>query len=266
MTPPELPTSHDAAATLDEVVERMVVLEAALPVGDGVGYFNKLYLEVTRAVVRRLRGGEFEQPRFLEHLAVLFSNAYFRALDDFERDPAAVSRAWAPLLEARARKRVAPIQFVLAGMNAHINYDLPIGVVQTCESFGVSPRDGSAEHRDYLHLNAILGETQEEAKKWLLTGLLGVLDRALGRLDDVVASFSVVRAREAAWIHAKTLWEVRDQRELTRGYLDALEHTVGFAGRGLLRPTLLGLGGWVSRRAELPVQLRTALGAPKLGR
>lgn len=266
MTPPELPTNHHAAVTLDEVVERMVVLEAALPVGDGVGYFNKLYLEVTRAVVRRLRGGEFEQPRFLEHLAVLFSNAYFRALDDFERDPAAVSRAWAPLLEARARKRVAPIQFVLAGMNAHINYDLPIGVVQTCESFGVPPRDGSAEHRDYLHLNAILGETQEEAKKWLVTGLLGVLDRALGRLDDVVASFSVVRAREAAWIHAKTLWEVRDQRELTRGYLDALEHTVGFAGRGLLRPTLLGLGGWVSRRPELPVQLRTALGAPKLGR
>jgi hypothetical protein len=266
MTPPELPTNHHGAVTLDEVVERMVVLEAALPVGDGVGYFNKLYLEVTRAVVRRLRGGEFEQPRFLEHLAVLFSNAYFRALDDFERDPAAVSRAWAPLFEARARKRVAPIQFVLAGMNAHINYDLPIGVVQTCESFGVSPRDGSAEHRDYLHLNAILGETQEEAKKWLVTGLLGVLDRALGRLDDVVASFSVVRAREAAWIHAKTLWEVRDQRELTRGYLDALEHTVGFAGRGLLRPTLLGLGGWVSRRPELPVELRTALGAPKLGR
>ena len=165
--------------------------------------------------MERLRHGEFEQPRFLEHLAVLFSNAYFRALDDFEREPAAVSRAWAPLVEARSRKRVAPIQFVLAGMNAHINYDLPNGVVETCDSLGISPRDGSAEHRDYLHLNMILGETQDEVKEWLATGLLGVLDRALGRLDDVVASFSVVRAREAAWAHAKTLWQVRDQRELT---------------------------------------------------
>lgn len=217
MTPPILPTNENAAATLDEVVERMIALGTALPVGDGVGYFNKLYLEVTRAVVERLRRGEFEQPRFLEHLAVLFSNAYFRALDDSERDPAAVSRAWAPLFEARARKRVAPIQFVLAGMNAHINYDLPIGVVQTCEAFGVSPR------------------------------------------------FSVLRAREAAWAHAKTLWQVRDQRELTGAYLDALEHTVGLAGRGLLQPTLLGLGGWASRRPELPVQFRTALGAPKPG-
>lgn len=265
MAAPKLPTTEDAAATLDEVVERMISIEAALPAGDGVGYFNKLYLTVTRAVVERLRRGEFEQPRFLEHLAVLFSNAYFRALDDVARDPAAVSRAWAPLVEARGRQRVAPIQFVLAGMNAHINYDLAIGVVETCESFGVSPRDGSAEHRDYLHLNAILGETQEEVKTWLVTGLLGAVDRALGRLDDVVASFSVVRAREAAWTHAKTLWHVRDQREVTEAYLDALEHTVGFAGRGLLTPTLLGLGGWAARRPKLPAPVRGLLGAPKLG-
>ncbi len=99
----------------------------------------------------------------------------------------------------------------------------------------------------------------------VVTGLLGFLDRALGRLDDIVASFSVLRAREAAWAHAKTLWQVRDQRELTGAYLDALEHTVGLAGRGLLQPTLLGLGGWASRRPELPVQFRTALGAPKPG-
>lgn len=265
MTAPRLPTAEHAAATLDEVVERMVALEAALPPGDGVGYFNKLYLTVTRAVVERLARGEFERPRFLEHLAVLFSNAYFRALDDFERDPAAVSRAWAPLLEARARKSVAPIQFVLAGMNAHINYDLAIGVVETCESFGVAPRDGSPEHRDYLHLNAILGETQEEIKSWLVTGLLGALDRALGRLDDVVASFSVVRARDAAWTHAKTLWQLRDQREVTEAYLDTLEHTVGFAGRGLVRPTLLGLGGWAARRPELPAPVKSLLGAPTGG-
>ena len=241
----------------------MVALEATLPAGDGVGYFNRLYLGVTRAVVERLRRGEFEHPRFLEHLAVLLSNAYFRALEDFERDPPAASRAWAPLVEARDRKRVAPIQFVLAGMNAHVNYDVPIGLVETCESFGVSPRDGSAEQRDYLHLNAILGEMQDEVKKWLATGLLGVIDRALGRLDDVVASFSVVRAREAAWVHAKTLWQLRDQREVTEAYLETLSHTVGFAGRGLLTPTLLGIGGWASRRQWLPLEVKGALGAPK---
>ncbi len=264
MTPGTLPKLERPAATLAEVVERMVAIEAALPRGDGVGYFNKLYLEVTRAVVERLRRGEFEQPRFLEQLAVLFSNAYFRALDDFEREPRSASPAWAPLFEARARRRVAPIQFALAGMNAHINYDLPIGVVETCESFGVSPREDSAEHRDYLHLNAILGETQERVKEWLATGLLGVLDRALGRLDDVVASFSVLRARDAAWAHARALWQLREERDLTKAYLETLEHTVGFPGRGLLEPTLLGIGGWTSRQTWLPADAKQLLGAPKL--
>lgn len=262
MTAAALPRQTNPATTLEEVVARMVALEAGFAAGDGVGYFNKLYLEVTRAVIERLRRGEFEQPRFLEQLAVLFSNAYFRALDDFEREPRSASRAWLPLLGARGRKRIAPIQFALAGMNAHINYDLPIGVIETCESFGVSPRDGSPEHRDYLHLNAILGETQEEIKEWLATGLLGFLDRALGDLDDIVASFSVARARDTAWVHAKALWQVRDQDELTREYLEALERTVGFAGRGLLAPTLLGIAGWAARRPWLPGQVKGALGAP----
>lgn len=241
----------------------MVAIEAALPAGDGVSYFNRLYLEVTKAVVERLRRGEFEEPRFLEQLAVLFSNVYLRAIDDFARDPGQTSRAWVPLFEARERKRVAPIQFALAGMNAHINYDLPIGVVETCEAFGVSPSDGSREYRDYLHLNAILDETQEKVKAWLLTGLLGKVDRLLGRLDDVVAAFSVKRARDAAWAHAKTLWQLREERELTKAYLETLEHTVGFAGRGLLVPTLLGIGGWSARAAWLPPQVKPLLGAPK---
>lgn len=146
MSPHRPPRRENAATTLDEVMTRMVVIEATLPAGDGVGYFNKLYLEVTRAVVERLRRGEFEQPRFLEDLAVLLSNAYLRALEDFERDPGSVSRAWAPLVEARARRRVAPIQFALAGLNAHINCDLPIGLVETCESFGglAAPRERRA--------------------------------------------------------------------------------------------------------------------------
>ena len=252
---------QSAVSTLEGAVERMVALEVALPVGDGVGYFNKLYLAVSRAVTIRLVRGEFEHPEFLELLAVRLSNDYFSAVDGSGKSPGVGSPAWAPLLQARGRTRVAPIQFVLAGMNAHINYDVPCGVVETCESLGISPQGGSAEHRDYLQLNAIVREQHEEVKRWLATGLLGVLDRALGRLDDVIASFSVVRAREASWAHSKILWQLRTEEDLRGPYLDALGHTVGFAGRGLLVPTLLGIGGWTSTRRWLPTQVKGLLGA-----
>lgn len=149
-------------------------------------------------------------------------------------------------------------------MNAHINYDLPLGVRDTCVAFDVVPTDGSPQHRDYVLLNSILAEVQERVKQSLATGLLGTLDRAFGRLDDVVASFAVVRARDAAWAHGKTLWHVRDERELTLSYLEALERTVGFAGRGLVVPTLLGLGQWAASQNWLPSRAQTLLGAPRI--
>jgi hypothetical protein len=79
-TPPANPV-----ATLEEAVNRMVAIDAELALDDGLRYFNLLYLEVTREAVRWVGGGQLEDPRFLEHLAVLFSNAYFRAVEDFEQ-------------------------------------------------------------------------------------------------------------------------------------------------------------------------------------
>ena len=90
-----------------------------------------------------------------------------------------------------------------------------------------------------------------------------MIDRAFGRLDDVVAGFSVARARDAAWIHAKTLWSVREDQRLVSSYLLTLDRTVGFAGRGLLAPTLLGLARWSSTQQWLPSAARRLLGAPR---
>lgn len=258
-TPPANPV-----ATLEEAVNRMVAIDAELALDDGLRYFNLLYLEVTREAVRWVGGGQLEDPRFLEHLAVLFSNAYFRAVEDFEQVAAnGASQAWAPLFAARFDRRVAPIQFALAGMNAHINYDLPIGVRETCRAFGLTPEDDTPHHQDYLRLNAILADVQERVKPWLATGLLGVIDRAFGRLDDVVAAFSVARARDAAWVHSKVLWSMREDPQLSSSYRLALDGVVGLAGHGLVVPTLLGLGGWVSAQRWLPGRVRSLLGGPR---
>ena len=71
-------------------------------------------------------------------------------------------RAWAPLFEARAKPRIAPIQFALAGMNAHINHDLCLALVATCKELGLGLDLGSPQHRDYLKVNAILERVEDE--------------------------------------------------------------------------------------------------------
>lgn len=75
-------------------------------------------------------------------------------------------------------------------------------------------------------------------KERFATGLVGLADAALGRVDDVLAAWSVARARDSAWTLAETLWAIRDLAALRDAFLLTLDPTVGFAGRGLLVPTL----------------------------
>jgi hypothetical protein len=205
-----------------------------LPEKDGVGYFNRMYLEVTRLVRDAGRGHDFQDPRFLQLLDVTFANLYFKALSDYETDPATCSRAWVPLFEVRGTSRIAPIQFALAGMNAHINRDLVAAVVETCVRLDRQPGRDSPAHRDFTYVNTLLARAQERVESSLKRGLLDLIDRHLGRADEAIESWNIARAREAAWVQAETLWALRADPSLSERWLLVLDRTVGFAGRGLL--------------------------------
>lgn len=222
---------------LDAVITRMEAIAAAHPASDGVARFNHLYLAVTREVASQLEGAEYGAPEFVARLDVLFAELYFAAVEAAERgvEP---SRAWAPLFEARSRSGIAPIQFALAGMNAHINFDLCVALEATCRELGVKLARGSAEHRDYVRVNETLERVQERVKRDFLSELGRLADKALGRVDDVVAIWKIARAREAAWTHAEALGLLRRSRLLSEQYLDVLGGMVGLAGRGLLVRTL----------------------------
>jgi hypothetical protein len=217
----------------------MEAIAAGLPPADGVAAFNHLYLEVTRAVGAAVAAGSFQDLGYMAALDLTFAGLYFAAVDaDGARHKA--TRCWRPLFEARGDTRVAPIQFALAGMNAHINRDLAVALVETCAARGVPPRRGSSQHADYERIDVILGEVEKRVKAEYLADLvgLGVSDDVLGHLEDMVAIWSISAARDAAWQHAQALWALRDERELYADAVEALDGLVGLAGRGLLAPIL----------------------------
>jgi len=225
----------DPPKTIDEVIARMRSIDAELPTQDGVAWFNKLYLQVTERVKEWHEQGAFQSPGFLEQLDVVFADLYFRAYDAARDDPDTAPRAWVPLFAARAERAIAPIQFALAGMNAHINYDLPVGIVDVCAELGLELETGTPHHADFEQVNQILAEVMEEVKSWFATGFVGELDHAFDRVDDVVAIWSVDKARDQSWTNAEILSALgggflRDQFLLAHGRL------VGLAGRGLLLP------------------------------
>ena len=238
-------TAPAGPATVADVVARLCAIEASAEPGDGVACFARLYREVTEAVRAELGGEQPARGTFVETLDVRFAGLFFQPLDTYASDPGHTPRAWLPLFAARGRRGVAPLQFALAGMNAHINRDLPVALVTTAAELGVSLDDDSAEHADFEGIDALLAHVEQRIKPAYLTGWLAKVDRLVhrcARIDDVVAMWDVSRARDAAWTNGHALWRLRGEQALADAFLDVLDRTTGLAGRGLLIPadTVLG--------------------------
>lgn len=230
--------SSATLATIDDVLAVMRGLDQSLANNDGLKWFNLLYLKVTESVKTSPPTGGFEDPVWLSKLDVEFAKLYFDSIIAWQRNPAAVSRAWRPLFQARLRPRLARVQFALAGMNAHINHDLALAVVRTDDALGLKPKRNSPQFRDFQRVNEVLVVAEAQAKEFIATGIVGVIDQKLGQVDDVLAMWSVKKARETAWNNAELLWRIRHVAIAKKLFLENLENLVGLSSQGILLPVL----------------------------
>ena len=227
--------SRAPARSVDDVVSIMTAIDHRLPDNDGLKWFNRLYLGVTVSV-RGALGATFADPAFVEHLDVVFANQYFSAIGRSDGGPSGAPAAWRPLLQARHADGIARLQFALAGMNAHINRDLPEGIVQTFKKMGGDPVSDETRRRDFESVNAVLERVEAEVKAEFSVGVIREVDMLAGQLDDVIAMWNVRAARAAAWTHAQVLWSLESVPRVRNAFFDKLDGLTGFAGRGLLAP------------------------------
>jgi hypothetical protein len=226
-------------SSIDEFSARLAAVQQVLPPDDGLAYFNHMYGLVTSAVNQNLAAQAFGDPLWMAALDVVFANLYLDALRSSVQAPDRVPRAWAALLERRTDTRVTPLQFALAGMNAHINRDLPVAVVSTCTDLHTSPDSGS-HHADFERVNSVLASVEPVIRQAVEDAFLLQFASAVPGLQDVVANFNMVKARETAWTNARTLWLLGQISAAEAAvFLAGLDHLAGFAGRGLLVPLLI---------------------------
>ncbi|MEV7343725.1 DUF5995 family protein [Streptomyces sp. NPDC093544] len=212
--------------TVDAVVSRMRALDATLPERDGIAVFNRVYLAVTEEVDRRLDAGEFADPAAAITLDVRFAERYLRVAE--EGDPPA---CWRPVLQFRRHPGVRPLQFALAGINAHIGHDLALAVVDACRTLGCEPAELEDE---FDRVGDLLVALEERIREELMPGpdLLQIADP----LTHLLGAWSLDRAREATWSAARALWALRGLPDLAEEFAERLDAAVGFAGRMLLTP------------------------------
>ena len=144
-----------APQSVPDVVHIMQTIESLCDDGDGLKWFNWLYLGVTQAVEARVESGGFSDPAWMAALDVHFAGFYFDALRA-SLTGMPTPGCWQALFDQRQQSAIARIQFALAGMNAHINHDLPLAIVATYKALAGVPQHGTTHYNDYTALNSTL--------------------------------------------------------------------------------------------------------------
>ena len=221
--------------SIADVLGTMRTIDALCVRGDGLKWFNSLYLQVTQAVEDKVNAGGFADPKWLALLDVQFASLYFTALQGFLVE-SKCSGCWYAIFSVRRDVRIARIQFALAGVNAHINHDLPAALVATGEASNIAPQHWTPQYTDYTNLNATLDGLIETAKKELNVRLLGDPLPAVSHLEDAIAAWGTSEAREQAWNHSEALWLLREFPGVAAGYLGGLDGLTTFGNKMLLAP------------------------------
>ena len=222
--------------TVDGVIARLREIDAKLPAHDGVAVFNQMYLTVTERMAAIIAGPApgaptFRDPQRMADLDIRFASLWLAAVNA-DATGQTVSPAWRPLFEARAGGRL-PVQYAIAGMNSHIEHDLPLAVVDLCLAHGLQPRD---VHADYDAVNDVLAEVESGIRRSFLDTVERAADDRIGPVVHLVSTWDIDHARDLSWVTAETIWALRHLSFLHNRFLDGLAHTVGMTSRALLTP------------------------------
>lgn len=225
--------------TIADVVSLMTKMDRLLKKDDGLWWFNSLYRRVTLAIERDWEDGKWAHPAWLVQLDVGFAQQYFQAIEYWLTESDAMPRAWKPLFEWRYHSKIAPVQFALAGVNAHINRDLALAVVHACEKTKTLPERGTAEEADYIRVNQILEEVEVKAMQEMARGMLKFVTRHVNPLDKKLAMTFIGWARDVAWNNAENYWHwthVLPNKDQALRVIKNMDWMAERMGRGILLP------------------------------
>ena len=230
--PDDVPAVVDQLTKMQDVLDRVPPLLGGNPLSD----FNRLYLRITTSVLERLYEGRFADPAFLSRLDVEFAARYFDALRQWGDKSTACPRVWAVLFCRMAGPDCRPLPSAAAGVNAHINFDLPFALVTTFDHLGSDPVDDGDQHQDYLQINEIFAEAIPELRRGYLDKCQLLIDAMNGDLDDWWQGEMVEYTRNIAWRNAQKLWAVRHDLPATAKERSRLDGNAAAVGRLLLSP------------------------------
>lgn len=197
---------------------RVTAWEAA---ADHKAVFLSCYLMMTRNTLAAIDRCEFGDCDWVARLLHRFADYYFDALDAYERSPATAPIVWRLAHDVPNGAHTLPVQNLLMGVNAHINYDLVLTLVDLLEPEWdtLSAARRRARYEDHCYVNEVIGRTIDAVQDEVLEPAMPVMrlvDTMLGPFDELLISRLITRWRETVWQNAVRLLEAREPDERVR--------------------------------------------------
>lgn len=211
--------------------------------GDRRAVFLDCYRLMTANMLAALERGDFADAGWVDHLLHRFADYYFDALVAYERDDPATPAIWRMAHQAAQQPHVLPLQHLMLGVNAHINYDLTFTVVELLqpEWETLDPERRRQRFADYSLVNQVIAQTIDTVQDEVITRLTPaffMVDKLLGRVDEWATARLLTAWRDAVWANAVRLLTCPDPATHT-----AVCHTVETVAlrraEAILQPTNL---------------------------
>ena len=190
--------------------------------------FLSCYMLMTLNMLAAIDIGEFNDSIWVNGLLHRFADYYFDALEAYERDSPATPAVWRLTHDAARRPETQVLQNLLLGVNAHINYDLVLTLVDVLERewAGLPTSHRARCYADHCHVNDVIGRTIDAVQDRVierLTPAMDLVDKLLGPLDEWMISRLITRWRDEVWGQAVQLMETPEpgERERLRRQVEA---------------------------------------------
>jgi hypothetical protein len=201
--------------------------------------FLSCYALMTQNMAVAVQSGEFNNPTWVDGLLHHFADYYFNALQAWEKDPAAAPAVWQLAFRATQDMRVQPVQHLLLGVNAHINYDLTFALedMLCLEWKGLSSAERQDRYADHCHVNQIIAQTVDAVQDGVLerySPRMDIVDKVMGPIDEWAVVKLISHWRDEVWQSAVGLLEAGQVEQDHRRLAQAIEKSAVQRARMIL--------------------------------
>lgn len=201
-----------------EVLDKMdSFIESWETSNDSRQIFLKCYRLMTANMFLALEKDVFHDPVWINTLLHRFANYYFDALNCYDCG-GNTSKVWHEVHLLTSEKELREVQYLLMGVNAHINYDLVLTLYDMLhENWNdLSKKDQTLLYEDHCKVNEIIAASIDAVQDELLSPadpMMGWIDKAFGRVDEYLLSRLIMSWRQEVWDQACALMTSADKEK-----------------------------------------------------